>query len=565
MRLRSVAFCAMIALAAAPGLAQDFSIDDTLRADRSAVRALQEQLNDLGFNAGAPDGAFGGKTQAALTAFAGRFPLDAPLGLTPEVAARVASVHSGRFGNPFELATLVRPTGWTLTREAGRTDVRDDNPDCGACNVTPWILAVGDLDGDGRDEVVLAGHLADARFDLIDKPSVSYIFELDDKSNLVPFSGWAPGEAAPARVHEREALVADFNGDGLNDLFIAATGYDASPFPGEQNVLVLSGPDGHRDVSMANLPVQNDMAHGADAGDIDGDGDLDILVMTNQGRENILPYLLRNDGAGQFTQEPFSAILDPAFVDFKSRGRAHRAEYSTLRLLDVNGDGLLDLLLLARGEDPQRATRFSGTRRSLLFHNQGDGTFSAGDMVELPTDRWGYGTFTNDADLLDIDGDGDGDLILTQSTRKPNNGTWYNQYLQVLMNEDGAWVDRTDTVLWPQGYPSAEDWNFAISTSMADVDGDGDTDLVTRSLDTIWKDTPLDGMAMVGLNTGAGRFEPAALDWLTGRDGYTDRSMIAGDLDGNGKGDIVAFGLNGRYGNGPDQTWGTRLRVHLRR
>lgn len=565
MRLFAHLLATTAALISAPALAQDFIIDDALKEDRALVRELQGQLNDLGFNAGATDGAFGGKTQSALTAFADRFPLDGVLGLTPQVAARVASVHTGRFGNPFELATLVKPTGWTLSREAGQTDVREDNAACGACNVTPWILAVGDLSGDGRDEVVLAGHLNDANFNVIDVPSVINIFELDEKSNLIPFSGWAPGETAPARVHEREALIEDFNGDGIGDLFIAATGYDARPFPGEQNVLLLSSPEGHRDVSMDNLPSQNDMSHGADAGDIDGDGDIDILVMTNEGSEKILPYVLRNDGTGSFTKEPFSVILDPAYIDFNNRGRAHRAEYSTIRLMDADGDGLLDLFLLARGESPREASRFSGTTGSLLFYNQGDGTFSGENMAELPTDRWGYGTFTNDADMLDIDGDGDRDLILTQSTRAPNNGTWYNQYLQVLMNEDGDWVDRTDTVLWPQGYPNAEDWNFAIGTSLADVDGDGDTDLVTRSLDPIWKDSPLEGVVMVGLNTGEGRFEPAALDWLTGRLDYTDRSMIAGDLDGNGKGDIVAFGLNGQYGNGPDQTWGTKLRVHLRR
>ena len=53
----------------------------------------------------------------------------------------------------------------------------------------------------------------------------------------------------PSGVHPREALLADFNGDGMKDLFIADHGHDAPPFPGWSNQLLLWTSEGYIDAS----------------------------------------------------------------------------------------------------------------------------------------------------------------------------------------------------------------------------------------------------------------------------------------------------------------------------
>ncbi len=538
--------------------AQEFAIDETVAADREAVRLVQTQLTELGFSPGGADGAFGRRTQGAIEAFATRFPSDLTTGLTPDMAARIALVHDGRFGTAFAGDLLVRPTGFMPAPRVHTSDIRQETPECGACNITPMMLAAGDLDGDGRDEIVFGYHLGDANYDVVDVPTRLSILSYAAPDNRLP--GF-PDDALPSRVHEREAIIADFNGDGLGDLFVAAHGLDRQPFPGEQNVLILSGAEGHRDVSATHLPQLTDMAHGAAHGDLEGDGDLDMIIITNQGSARILPYVLRNDGAGQFTQEDISTILDPALVNMY--GGPHRAEYSTARLADLNGDGAVDLLLLARGEDPGRVSRYSaGTRRSLLLYNDGNGQFPSETLVELPTDRWGYGTFTNDAEAIDLDGDGALDLILTQSTR---DGSWRGHYLQILMQENGIFVDRSAERLWPQGYPAPLNRiNFADKTVLVDIDNDGDLDLVTRSLGPAFRENPVeDGIVQIGLNDGTGHFDPVDPRWLTGGSGYRGRAPIAGEFDGNPGGDLASYELNGQFDDQADVTWGIHLRLHF--
>ena len=112
----------------------------------------------------------------------------------------------------------------------------------------------------------------------------------------------------PGVEHARQWLSADFNRDGHGDLFVADHGYDAMPFPGEPNLLLLSDGTGVlRDATASNLGLSSTYSHGASAGDLDGDGDIDLFI-NNSIRDDLAPLtwdnegqFWRNDGTGNFT------------------------------------------------------------------------------------------------------------------------------------------------------------------------------------------------------------------------------------------------------------------------
>lgn len=127
-------------------------------------------------------------------------------------------------------------------------------------------------------------------------------------------------------LQPRQALVADFNGDGRPDVFLACHGYDAPPFPGERNQLVLSSVSGY---NVKDAAPDIGFWHGAAAGDITGDGNIDVVVA--QGRRVVL-FVGRGDG--KFTLD--TAVLDGLLP----RG----APYYVVEVTDVNEDGKLDIL-----------------------------------------------------------------------------------------------------------------------------------------------------------------------------------------------------------------------------
>ena len=255
MAVRVFGFLFLACACATPAAVPAFDIDADVRSDRDAVLNLQRQLNDLGFSAGTPDGLFGGRTQAAIETFSERFPHDSETGLTPVTLDRLAAVHRGRFSSAFEPGTLIDPTSYLPTSQFAATDIRALSPECDGCNVTTMMLGAADLNGDGAADLVLHQHAQDSNYDVIDVPTPLSIFAGEPgSSHAIAQPDFLP-DPMPKRVHAREAVFGDFNGDSVTDLFVAATGLDAPPFPGEQNVLLLSGRDGLWDASTSHLPT----------------------------------------------------------------------------------------------------------------------------------------------------------------------------------------------------------------------------------------------------------------------------------------------------------------------
>jgi enediyne biosynthesis protein E4 len=133
----------------------------------------------------------------------------------------------------------------------------------------------------------------------------------------------------------------DYDNDGFPDLFVTRVN--------QPNLLYHNNRDGTF-TKMTNAPFATDISvsQGCSWGDYDNDGNLD-LVVCNVGAKN---FLYHNNGDGTFTKITNSLI---STVTANSSGSAWA---------DYDNDGYLDLFIAVRGGN------------SLLFHNNGDGTFT---------------------------------------------------------------------------------------------------------------------------------------------------------------------------------------------
>ena len=151
-------------------------------------------------------------------------------------------------------------------------------------------LGWGDFSGDGLPELVYGIQYSDLK-----KGSNIKLIVLTNTpgkgfSLFKPIMDIVPYNQAP-----RSSVIEDFNGDGVNDIFIADHGVDYKPYPGYQNSLILSAPNGKFINATSSLPQILDFTHGVTSGDVDSDGDIDLFV-TQAGQPNAPHYFLRNNG-----------------------------------------------------------------------------------------------------------------------------------------------------------------------------------------------------------------------------------------------------------------------------
>ena len=205
----------------------------------------------------------------------------------------------------------------------------------------------------------------------------------------------------PRTQYPRQIVIADFNGDHRPDVFIADTGDDNPPFPGYQNTLILSAPGGKLVDATANLPQVNDYTHSAAAADVNGDGTTDLYIGNIHGANEVPPRILLNDGTGHFTVA--NNLLPAAQTNLSQN------VYTGSGFADVNGDGHPDLVL--SGAD-------SSTSQSVVLLNDGTGHFSELPGA-LPAKPFGPDAIGFDPTPLDINADGHPDLVISYTKSNP--------------------------------------------------------------------------------------------------------------------------------------------------
>jgi hypothetical protein len=206
--------------------------------------------------------------------------------------------------------------------------------------------------------------------------------------------------------------------------------------------------------------------------------------------------------AGPFT--PPTLFPEPA-PDALSLGRAETLSPPA----DFNEDGFPDVIAL------------HGSGAELFF---GDGS-TWGPLVELPWITWTWNvnyTKSNLAVVADFDGDGHDDIVGTDAAG--------NRIGIILGNGDGTfWTDASGS--GPFSY-IATDIQRPNNLAVADFNGDGWPDLAVAS-----GDVTMESFVEVLLNNaGDGTFSPSAA--LRLESGYVARSLIQGDVDGDGSSDL---------------------------
>jgi hypothetical protein len=268
-----------------------------------------------------------------------------------------------------------------------------------------------------------------------------------------------------AGAYTQNAVIADFNGD--DNLDIIATAPDS---PNIGIVVLIGNGDGTFqdgvEIAVGSRPYD------IEYDDLDGDGDLDLVVTRDQGDDM---RVLSNDGLGSFFPgSSFDTGLAPkhmtkgdfnedGLMDFvasnssqwhlsvrlgngsliPSSGDEISCTYQPYDLIsvDVNNDGHLDLATVHDGDD-----------HLSVFLGNGDGTFQDGMLFETPVQplAMSFGDYN-----------GDGYVDLSTANRNgfsvsifPGSGTGeFNIY---------------------------QSWYFELPLEIttADIDGDGDDDLV---------------------------------------------------------------------------------------
>lgn len=346
-------------------------------------------------------------------------------------------------------------------------------------------VGVADVTGDGRDDVLLM---------------TSYSLGSENGDKLFVFAQRPDGTLAPPGRYATDARAATFftvldtNGDGRQDVAINVVG--------GTNILRQTASGTLENAGLLpgrGIPV---------AGDMDGDGDSDLVTASELG----ITLLTQGDG-GTFTATP---VTTDAVAE---------AEVG-----DVDGDGRAEVV----GAPPPSL----GNAPIYVYH----ATETGWTRTDHPTGMTSPETVRG-IEVADVSGDGRADIVSTFGGNKPR-----SQVSVLVQNADGG-LD--PGVLYPV-------WDIPEPVEAADMTGDSRLDVVTVH----------GGWSALSVlpQTGDGRLgTPIRIEDLPSASSYTVQGLALGDINGDNRTDAVVADYNSglvvlRNNNGPTRG-GPRLWV----
>ncbi|MBF9221458.1 T9SS type A sorting domain-containing protein [Hymenobacter ruricola] len=298
----------------------------------------------------------------------------------------------------------------------------------------PWKVAVGDVNGDGVLDIVMPNMILRNVGVLLGQPG----------GGFGPLSSYSTGPTS----HPNDVALGDVNADGRLDIVLADDLTDG--------VDVLLGQAGGGFAAVSTYTTGPDSNASCVAlGDVDDDGRLDIVVGNNN--SGAAAVLLAQPGGGFFAVSRYS---------MGSIGGVKVP--NSIALGDVNGDNRSDIVasIINMGE-------------TAVLLGQAGGSFATVNTYPAVSGSYPLGIA-----LGDVNGDGRLDIVLAHSG---------NDAASVLMGQAGG--SFAAPVLYSTGAGSVPH-----DIALADVNGDGRLDMITAN----------SGSNTVGVFLNTGTFTPLA-------------------------------------------------------
>ena len=397
------------------------------------------------------------------------------------------------------VASLAAVVWWTVARAFPRAEEDAGRSTAGMLNAGFTRRIIGD--GIRPDERPQIAHLAIVD---LDGDGFADVLVCDAVRNVV---GWirqtARGRFEETTLAQIEAPAhveaVDFDRDGDLDLLVGALGF---LFPNNNRVgsVVVLENDGRQRFTVRVLASSIARVADARAGDLDGDGDLDVAV-AGFGYDDGETSWLENRGDWRFEQHVLQRLSGPI----------------NALITDLNGDGRSDIVALVSQE----------WEEIWAFVNEGSGRFA---------DRLLWGSTNQDfgsswISLSDLDRDGDMDIVYSNGDAfeyaPPNSRPW--QGLQWLENRSALEFE----------LHRIADLQGAASPEAVDVDADGDLDVVVVTANADWDDPGSPSLVWLE-NDGRMQFR---LRPLASSPTHL-LTLAVGDLDGDGDADLATGGMH---------------------